>query len=59
MRKLLRPWMKHMGELFGYRVLHYIDDFLIALSRPGKVEGEGECAEESQVLNGLFEIWAW
>ena len=34
--KMMRPFVQYMRETLGYRVLPYIDDFLVAASPPGR-----------------------
>lgn len=52
--KLLRPFVRHVREKLGYRVLPYVDDFLIAPSPPGRVAGEEDCERARKELGRLM-----
>lgn len=53
--KLLRPLVQFMREKLKYRVLPYIDDFLVAPSPPGRAATKGDCKKAGRVLEVLFE----
>lgn len=47
--------MRYLRESLRYRVLEYIEDFLIAPSPPGRKARAKECAREPLCLKKLFE----
>lgn len=52
--KLTRPLVQYMREKCGYRVLPYIDDFLVAGSPPGRPATEQDCRRARERLTKLF-----
>lgn len=52
--KLLRPLVQHMRERMAYRVLPYLDDFLIAPTPAGVVSGEEDCKRAGRRLGSLL-----
>lgn len=53
--KLMRPLVRRLREKEGYRVLPYLDDFLVAPSRPGTVSSARHCAEAREVIGRMQE----
>ena len=52
--KLLRPLVRHLREKFSYRVLPYIDDFLLAPSPPCRPSTPKDCARARKRLDGIL-----
>lgn len=53
--KFMRPLVEHMRATLGYRVLPYIDDFLVAPSRPGRASTERDARRARTRLSSLLD----
>lgn len=52
--KLLCPFVRHLSEKWGYRILPYLDDFHVATAPQRRVRTEADCTRAHQRLNKLF-----
>lgn len=51
--KVLHPLVRHMRRKRSYRVLPYIDDFLVPPSPPGRAASEADCVRAQERLTVL------
>lgn len=54
--KILRPLVRHLRERCGYRVLPYVDDFLLAPSPSGRAATSADAARARAILTRLFRL---
>lgn len=53
--KFMRGFIRHLRNDCGYRVLPYIDDFLVAAAPPGRAATEKDAATGRTVVGNLFD----
>lgn len=53
--KILRGFIRHLRSKCGYRVLPYIDDFLVAAAPPVRAATEEDAAAGHVVVESLFD----
>lgn len=53
--KFMRPFVQHMRETLVFRVLPYIDDFLVSPSRPGRASAKKDVIRAQRRLSALLD----